>query len=75
MRDSSLFVFHQVLRDTTRRGHKLYDMTENDRQICLADGDYDGKIVEIEPEEEEEGEAEKHNLVKELLSEGVKHMV
>ena len=44
----------QVLRDTTRRGHRLYDTTENDRQICLADADYNGKIVEIEAEETEE---------------------
>ena len=41
----------QVLRDTTRRGHKLYHRTENDRQICLADVD-SGKIVEINAEEE-----------------------
>ena len=44
----------QVLRDTTRRGHRLYHKTENDRQICLVDADYDGKIVEIESEETEE---------------------
>ena len=50
----------QVLRDTTRRGHKLYHLTENDRQICLADADYNGKIVEIETEDTEE-----YKLVKE----------
>ena len=44
----------QVLRDTTRRGHKLYHRTENDRQICLADADYNGKVVEIKAEETEE---------------------
>ena len=52
----------QVLRDTTRRGHRLYDTTENDRQICLADADYNGKIVEIEAEETEEDD-----LVKEYV--------
>ena len=37
----------KVLRNTTRRGHRLYDKTENDRQIILVDDDFDGKI-EIE---------------------------
>ena len=50
----------QVLRDTTRRGHRIYDTTENDRQICLADADYNGRIVEIEVEE-----TVQDNLVKE----------
>ena len=45
-----ILIMLQVLRDTTRRGHKLYHRTENDREICLADAD-SGKIVEINAEE------------------------
>ena len=47
----NLFLCLQVLRDPTRRRHRLHDKTENDRQICLVDADYYGKIVEIEMEE------------------------
>ena len=45
-RKKTVVDFKQVLRDTTRRGHKLYDTTENGRQICLAD--VDGKILEVQ---------------------------
>ncbi len=47
----------QVLRDTTRTGNRLYNTTENDRQICVVGGE-NGKVVELEEGTEQEEEEE-----------------